>query len=120
MAAPVRHLAYALTLVLLILALGTLTYHNLEDWSYVEALYFTTSTLTTVGYGDLHPTSDLSRLVTVVFMLVGIGVVLYSLSSLGAHFTAHRIRALEEIMREGALVIRKAPRIGGNRRGRRR
>jgi hypothetical protein len=31
-------------------------------------------TLSTVGYGDLHPTTDLSKLFAVAYLLVGVGV----------------------------------------------
>jgi hypothetical protein len=31
-------------------------------------------TLTTIGYGDLHPTSDLSKIFTSFYAIVGIGV----------------------------------------------
>ena len=34
---------------------GTLFYWRFEDWSIIESLYFSVVTLTTVGYGDLHP-----------------------------------------------------------------
>jgi hypothetical protein len=36
---------------------GTLFYWRFEDWTVVESLYFSIVTLTTVGYGDLAPTT---------------------------------------------------------------
>ena len=36
---------------------GTIFYWRAEDWTIVQALYFSVVTLTTIGYGDLHPTS---------------------------------------------------------------
>jgi len=55
---------------------GTVFYWIAEDWTLIEALYFAVVTLTTVGYGDLSPTSDLVRLVTVFYILVGVGIML--------------------------------------------
>jgi voltage-gated potassium channel len=46
---------------------GTVSYHLIEEWSIVDSLYFTTMTVTTVGYGDLVPTTDASKLFTVFF-----------------------------------------------------
>jgi voltage-gated potassium channel len=57
-----------------ILGGGTLFYMRVEGWSAVDALYFSVVTLATIGYGDLVPTSDASKLFTVVYSLIGIGV----------------------------------------------
>lgn len=53
---------------------GTLFYRSVEDWSWIDSLYFTVITLTTVGYGDLSPTQSMSKLFTVVIVLLGIGL----------------------------------------------
>ena len=53
---------------------GTVVYHLLEDWSWVDSLYFSVVTLTTVGYGDLSPTTDLSKLFTVVYLVSGVSL----------------------------------------------
>ena len=58
-----------------LLALGTIVYHYVEDWSWVDALYFSTVAVTTVGFGDLAPTTDGSKLFTVVYILTGIGII---------------------------------------------
>jgi potassium channel subfamily K, other eukaryote len=41
-------------------------------WTFVDSIYFSITTITTVGYGDLHPTTPLSRLFTSIFALVGV------------------------------------------------
>lgn len=61
-------------LVSVVIGSGTLFYRFVEDWGWVESLYFTVITLTTVGYGDLAPTRTVSRLFTVVMVLLGIGL----------------------------------------------
>lgn len=62
--------------VAILLAVGTVFYMILEGWDIIEAFYFSVATLTTVGYGDLHPTSDVSRLFTAAYILTGIGFIL--------------------------------------------
>lgn len=57
-----------------IIAAGTLFYRFVESWTWIDSLYFTVITLTTVGYGDLTPSSAGSRLFTVAMVLVGIGI----------------------------------------------
>uniref|UniRef100_A0A0G4H9P8 Potassium channel domain-containing protein n=1 Tax=Chromera velia CCMP2878 TaxID=1169474 RepID=A0A0G4H9P8_9ALVE len=57
------------------LSLGVVMYAGLlEEWSVTEALYFSVIVLTTVGFGDLTPSSSSSKLFTCVFILVGVGV----------------------------------------------
>ncbi|MBI4053239.1 MAG: two pore domain potassium channel family protein [Candidatus Diapherotrites archaeon] len=70
----------AIFIILVWLTIGTFAYHYLEGWSFVESLYFSTATVTTIGYGDIHPTNDASRLFTVVYALLGVGIVLFALS----------------------------------------
>lgn len=63
------------------IALGTVVFHLLEGWSILDSLYVTVQTLTTVGFGDLTPQSALGRAFATLFMMVGVGVVLYALTS---------------------------------------
>ena len=69
-------------LAALLLAGGTAFYARAEGWSVVDALYFSVVTLTTIGYGDLAPTSDATKLFTVVYSLAGIGVIAAFVTSL--------------------------------------
>lgn len=73
------------TLIGLIIG-GTLVYHSLENWTWIQCFYFSTTTLTTVGYGDIHPTNDTSRLFTSFYVLMGVGLALLSLSIIGNDF----------------------------------
>ena len=77
------------------LALGTLVYRVAEDWSWIDSFYFCVITLTTIGYGDFAPTTDFTKLFTVLYALLGVGVF--------ATFVTVRIRApmMEEQRRIG-------------------
>ena len=54
---------------------GTVVYRLLEDWGWVDSFYFSVITLTTVGYGDLSPTTPASKLFTVVYVIGGISLI---------------------------------------------
>jgi hypothetical protein len=41
---------------------------------YIKALYWTVTTLTTIGYGDITPTTNVGRLFTMIVMIAGVGV----------------------------------------------
>jgi len=79
-----------------LLAIGTISYHFLEKWTCIDALYFTVATLTTVGYGDLHPTSEMSRLFTVFFILIGVSISIAAITIIGGRYLSRRE---ENIMR---------------------
>ena len=60
---------------------GTIFYWRTEDWTIIQALYFSVVTLTTVGYGDLHPTSAGTQIFTIIYILTGLGVFIALLAS---------------------------------------
>lgn len=78
----IEKLSVALTLILTLLLGGTVFFNLAEGLSFVDAFYLTGITLTTVGYGDLAPTTPLSKLITVFFSFAGIGLVFYSMNVL--------------------------------------
>ena len=57
-----------------LIVVGTVVYKLLEDWSWVDAVYFSVVAVTTVGFGDLTPSTDASKLFTVVYVLIGISI----------------------------------------------
>jgi len=81
--------AAASSLLGLVLA-GTIAFRFLEGWTWIQSFYFSVVTLSTVGYGDLHPTSDATRLVTALFILAGVGIVLASLTVIGTGLLGRR------------------------------
>jgi hypothetical protein len=59
----------------LLLAVGTVAYHFIEDWSWVDSFYFSSVAVATVGFGDLVPTTDFSKLFTVFYFFSGLAVI---------------------------------------------
>ncbi len=72
---------YAVLAVIVAIAVGTLGFYLIEGWTLLSSLYVATQTVTTVGYGDVAPQTSLGRAFATIFMLVGVGVVLYALTS---------------------------------------
>lgn len=58
-----------------LLVVGTVVYHYLESWSWVDSLYFSTVAVTTVGFGDITPSTDASKLFTVAYILTGVAII---------------------------------------------
>jgi voltage-gated potassium channel len=65
---------------------GTIVYWRVEDWTIIQALYFSVVTLTTVGYGDLTPTSAGTQIFTIIYILTGLGVLVALLSSIAQQY----------------------------------
>jgi len=82
------------------IAIGTVLFRRLEDWSWAESFYFTVASLTTVGYGDLHPTSDSSRVAVAIFILIGVGIVATALGSIGSAYADRRNRILQDKIKD--------------------
>jgi len=101
-------------LLAIILSVGTIAFHNLEQWSLVDSFYFTATTLMTIGYGDLAPTTDASKLVTVAFALSGVTVFLYGLGVIASYyvkkeqqFEEYETRKIKDIVSNISIPFRK-------------
>lgn len=71
-----RRLLYAISFFMGVLAFGTVTFMFVEPTVHEDPLlsfYFTMTTVFTVGYGDIIPTTGLSRLMAIIVMVLGIG-----------------------------------------------
>jgi voltage-gated potassium channel len=75
-----RRIVVALVAVAIAISFGTLGYRLIEGWSFFDSLYVASQTVTTVGYGDLTPATRNGRIFSTLFMLAGVGVVLYALT----------------------------------------
>ena len=81
----------ALLFVLIVtLAGGTVFYSVAENWEVIDSFYFSVITLTTIGYGDLHPTTPFSKLFTVLYIFLGIGIIMTFINKLAEHTMRRR------------------------------
>ncbi len=96
----VSRLKVAVTTLLLLLVFGTVIYHMAEGWTWIDSFYFTSVTLSTIGYGDIHSTTPGTRLFTAFFALSGVGIALYTLSLIGGDYVERREKALMERMNQ--------------------
>lgn len=63
-----------LSLLVTMLIGSTLFYSDIEGWTKIDALYFSVMTMSTIGYGDLVPTTDSSKLFTIIFTFLSVGI----------------------------------------------
>ena len=74
----------------IILAIGTVSFHFIEGWSWIDSLYFSVITLTTIGYGDFSPATELGKLFALGYIVVGVGVILNFIQVLHQHYGDRR------------------------------
>jgi len=67
-------------LFLSLLLAGTFSYHFSQDYPWMDALYMTVITVTTVGFGEVHPLDDTGKLLTVLLILTSIIIYAYTIT----------------------------------------
>jgi voltage-gated potassium channel len=70
-------MAIAIAGITLLTALGTLGYLLIEGMSFLDALYMTVITVSTVGYGEVKPLDEAGRMFTIVLIIIGVGTAFY-------------------------------------------
>lgn len=88
-----RSLVY---ITFLTLAIGTIFYHNVEGWRWLDSLYFSVITLATIGYGDFTPKTDLGKAFTIIYVLIGIGILIAFIDPIGELIVQHRMERIEK------------------------
>ena len=79
---PTRRIARALVGLAAIIAAGTLGYVWIAGYGWLDALYMTVTTITTVGYGEIEPLGPIGRAFTIALILSSAGVALYLFSQI--------------------------------------
>ena len=69
-------------LPVLVILIGSIGFMLLENLSFIDAVYFTIVTISTVGYGDVHPTSTGSKIFGITIIVFGIGTFLTIVSNI--------------------------------------
>src|SRR6266540_889667 len=77
-----RNFVTAAALLLTLPIIGTAGYMILEGWSFIDALYMSVITLTTVGFREVRPLDTSGKVFTMIFTVSGVGAVFYAFLSL--------------------------------------
>jgi voltage-gated potassium channel len=108
-----RRVVYGLAGLSLVLSIGTAGFILIEGWSFLDALYMTVTTVTTVGFSEVKPLSPEGRLFTIGLVLVGVGIAFYILTAMVAAiiegdlrlvFGARRLRSALDRLNDHHIV----------------
>ena len=80
-----------LFLVFAIILLGVAGYMILSDYSFVDALYMTVITITTVGFGEVQPFTPEEKIFTVFLILMSITVFGYAVSTFSEYLVSGKL-----------------------------
>jgi voltage-gated potassium channel len=89
-----KHLIFAVLLVIFIISLGVAGYMIIEGWNFLDALYMTVTTLTTVGYGEVHEMSKMGQVFTILLIFIGVTFFLYVAGAVVQFMVEGRIRII--------------------------
>lgn len=87
-------LLFVLGLAAALLLSGTIGYMLIEGWGWHDAFFMTVITLSTVGYGEVRPLTGLGEVFTIVLILLGVGGVAYTFSTLADYIVAGELNGL--------------------------
>ena len=87
-------LKIALLILFTVFIVGTIGFHFIEKWSFIDSFYVTITTLSTVGYGDFTPRTAEGKFFTVFIIIFGVGTMFYSLVLMAETFIEARLRSL--------------------------
>lgn len=77
-----RPFGFAAWLLVAVFVVGTGGYVLIEGWSVLDALWMVVITLTSIGYGEVHPLSATGRVFTMLLIAAGLSVGTYTMTQL--------------------------------------
>ncbi len=77
----ITHIVSGLIILIAVITSGTVGYMVIEKWRFLDALYMTVITITTVGFKEVGKVSDAGRIFTLVLIFVGMGIIGYTLGT---------------------------------------
>ena len=75
-----RRIRWTVGALTAVFAFGVVGYMTFEDWSFLDALYMTVITLTTVGFREARPLDANGQIFTIVLLVMGVGLALITVA----------------------------------------
>jgi len=78
----IRNLQIIGALLLIVMLAGTAGFHYIEGWPWFDGFYMVVTTLTTIGYQEVHPLSHAGRVFNVFVILCGVSLLLLAVGAM--------------------------------------
>ncbi len=82
---PTRRLLWGGCVLVIIIVAGVIGYTVIEGWSFIDAIYMTIITITTVGYAEVHPLTTAGRIFSIFLIVGGVSGALYAISGIAEY-----------------------------------
>lgn len=117
---PINRIRLAVILFVGVLLLGSVGFMLIEDYTLVEAMYMTVITMSTVGFGEVRPLSQLGMIFTAFLVVGSIGTFTFAISAStnyfldGAYRERLRVKRIQRIMKglHGHVIVCGYGRVG--------
>jgi len=97
-----RDILIEIFVLIILYIIGTLFYHTFEGWNYIDSVYFITATITTIGYGDFVPKTDIGKIFTILLAFTGISLAFLLIASIASY----RQKAVGTHLAQGLPILK--------------
>ncbi|MDX1982568.1 MAG: potassium channel protein [Bryobacteraceae bacterium] len=99
-----HRLKLLLIAISVVLAAGTAGFRIIEDFPWLDAFYMTLTTITTVGYGEIHPLSQRGRLFNCFLIFFGIGIMFQVIGAVAQAFVEREFATLFDTKKKKRMI----------------
>ena len=101
---PLKKFITILTVLILLVIFSTAGIHYIEGWPWIDSLWHTVITISTVGYGLVHPLSPLGMLFTMLVIVIAFAIFAYGASSVAAMIFEGELQKILTVKRMEKMV----------------
>lgn len=99
---------YSLFFTCFTILIGSVLIYAVEKGKTIEtfgdAIWWTFVTTTTVGYGDIYPSSTIGRIIACVLMLIGIGILSMLTCTISTYFLSKKFNKEKKLKKEENII----------------
>ena len=100
---------WLLIFVAVILIIGTIFYNHVEGFSILDSIYFSVTTLMTIGYGDFVPKTAAGKIFTIIYLFIGVGIIFGFITAVAHHANPRSRAKKRKKEKERELFIKYVP-----------